>query len=227
MDHGPRSVTKLAQLGKHGALGHQESLLPSAVRDKDAKGATQDSWFPQAEPGRETSFAWGHPPPASASPGQGALPMSIRPSTRTLTGWPWAGSTSRQLLFSHRQLWESLGWLLYVFFRAVRGSGSDPGARQPACSCSQLQKLRRCQDKPRFELSNMGLPSTLAIARAGVLCGLPRSQTGHRSLGESDRSCDGCRHVVGLMVLCPCSLPLVVPPSSVSSGVLQLQQTCC
>lgn len=108
--HGPRAaVTKVAQLGKHGLWGHQASLLPSAVRDKDAKGATQDPWFPQAEPGRETSFAWGHPPPAS--PGQGALPMSIRPSTRTLTGWPWSGSTSRQLLFSHRQLWES--WVGY------------------------------------------------------------------------------------------------------------------
>lgn len=81
--HGPRAaVTKLAHLPSWAswALGHQASLLPSAVRDKDAKGATQDSWFPQAEPGQVDELRLGSS--TLASPGQGALPMSIRPSMR-------------------------------------------------------------------------------------------------------------------------------------------------
>lgn len=121
--------------------------------------------------------------------------MSIQPKDkRLLAGLVLArpAGSSFLVIASRGDPWH---WLLYtalhVFFRAVRGFRIRPRRRQATSRPGSLQlvallssKLRRRQDKPRFELSNMGLPSIFAFARAGVLCGIPRSQTGHRSHGS-------------------------------------------
>lgn len=181
--------------------------------------------FHKLEPGQETSFRLGSSSqPVQQVRGKRHRPCRSGPSRRrSLAGLGLARPAGSSFLVivscgnpcvgCCRCILPSRPW-----FRIRPRCQATSKHPEPAAALSS--KLRRCQAKPRFELSNMGLLSTVAIARAGVLCGLPRSQTGHRSHGESDRSCDGCRHVGWLVVLCPCSRPLDVPPNSVSSGVL-------
>ena len=102
-----------------------------------------------------------------------------------------------------------------------------PGNQQPATSNQSPQqralssKLRRCQDKPRFELSNMGLPSRFAIARAGVLCGLPRSPR----QGIGHKASPAGRATGAVMLLVDGAMPMMVSPFSIPLRVVpDLQQ---
>lgn len=58
---------------------------------------------------KRRALAWGHPLWRSSKVRGEEGTAHVDPAQgQTLTGWPGAGSTSRQLLFSHRQPWGSL-----------------------------------------------------------------------------------------------------------------------
>lgn len=144
--HGPRAaVTKLAQLplGKLQSWWHQASLLPSAVRDKDARPS---AGFLASKLSRDNKRraprlgSWGHPLWRSSKVrGEEGTAHADPAQQTTLTGWPGAGSTSRQLLFSHRQLWGSLTLATIHSTACILPSRpwlqdqtqEVPGARQP------------------------------------------------------------------------------------------------
>lgn len=88
---------------------------------------------------------------------------------------------------------------------SIGGMDQVPGGCQAtrACCCCSAPSLRRCQDKPRFELSNMGLPSTSTnCPELGCYAGYRSSQTGHKSQGQPDQVVPLVPSCCCLMVLC-------------------------
>lgn len=145
--------------------------------------------FHKLEPGQETSFRLGSSSqPVQQVRGKRHRPCRSGPSgRRSLAGLGLARPAGSSFLVivscgnpcvgCCRCILPSRPW-----FRIRPRCQATSKHPEPAATLSS--KLRRCQAKPRFELSNMGLLSTVAIARAGLLgCyagyRVPRQGIGH------------------------------------------------
>lgn len=194
------------------------------------QAATKDCSFPSRSGTRdELAWAcWGSSSTPAKSGASGTAHVDLA-RHQTLTGWPClAGPADSSFLViaSRGNPWHwLLSRVLHVFFRAVRGSGSDPGVRQPvtpeACRCCFLSELSSpsCGGaKPSLGLScqRWGCRARPPLPELGCYAGyrVPRQGIGHMEVRPVVRLVPSCMLVSGAI--------LMFSPSRRSAGIQSL-----